>query len=51
MNGASYVREDRYTLVVNGVRIRAGEDTEQRIREMDDEQLQRFLFIMNKERE
>ena len=49
MNGASITRVDRYTLIVNGVRIRANEDQEQRIREMDDPQLQRFLHIFQRE--
>ena len=49
MNGASITREDRYTIVVNGVMMRANEETEQRIRAMSQEQLQRFLLIMNGE--
>lgn len=48
MNGASYIREDRYTLIVNGVRIRASEETEAKIRGMSQEELERFLHIMNR---
>lgn len=48
MNGASYERTDRYTLIVNGVRIRADEAAEIKIRAMSQEELQRFLFIMGR---
>lgn len=47
MNGASYDRLDQYTLLVNGVRVRASESTEVKIRALSQEELQRFLFIVN----
>lgn len=41
-------RVDRYTITVNGHRIRATEDQERRIRAMDDEQIARFLSAMGR---
>lgn len=39
-------RLDKYTLSVGGWRVQAGVETEQRIRSLNDEQLQRFIKTM-----
>ena len=43
---AEVERVDRYTIRVNGFNIRATEDQERRIREMDDEQIDRLVTVM-----
>lgn len=40
------VRVDRYTIEVDGTRVRATEDQERRLRAMTPEQVANFLHIM-----
>lgn len=44
------VRVDRYTIEVNGTRVRATEDQERRLRAMTPEQVTNFLHIMGADR-
>ena len=39
-------REDRYTIIIDGHRVRATEDQERRLRDMTPEQVQNFLRVM-----
>lgn len=39
-------REDRYTIIIDGYRVRATEDQERRLRDMTSEQVQNFLRVM-----
>lgn len=41
-------RVDRYTVLVNGHRVRATEDQEQRLRAMDAAAVERFLAVMGR---
>ena len=47
---AEIVRVDRYTVVVDGLRVRADERQERALRAMTPEQQQRFLRIFGAER-
>lgn len=46
---ATIVRRDLYTIEIDGTRVRATPEQEERIREMTPEQLERFVNIFSKE--
>ena len=49
VSAAPVVRQDRYTVRVEGYAVRATVDQERRIRALDDEARARFLTIMGRD--